>query len=52
MRIVVAEDEFLIADMLVLSLEDAGHEVYSAPDAARRWIWSATIGPTWSSPIS
>lgn len=31
MRIVVAEDEFLIADMLVVSLEDAGHEVHDAP---------------------
>lgn len=31
MKIVVAEDEFLIADMLVMSLQDAGHEVRDAP---------------------
>lgn len=30
MKIVVAEDEFLIADLLVVSLEDAGHEVHDA----------------------
>ncbi|MBS7700431.1 MULTISPECIES: response regulator [unclassified Chelatococcus] len=30
--IVVAEDEFLLADMLVISLEDAGHSVFAAPN--------------------
>lgn len=34
MKIVVAEDEFLIADMLVVTLEDAGHEVRSAANGA------------------
>jgi len=34
MKIVVAEDEFLIADMLVVSLEDAGHVVHSAAHGA------------------
>jgi CheY-like chemotaxis protein len=34
MRIVVAEDEFLIADMLVVSLEEAGHEVHEAAHGA------------------
>ena len=34
MKIVVAEDEFLIADMLVVTLEDAGHEVHDAPHGA------------------
>lgn len=34
MKIVVAEDEFLIADMLVFSLEDAGHEVRDAAHGA------------------
>lgn len=34
MKIVVAEDEFLIADMLVVCLEDAGHEVRDAPHGA------------------
>lgn len=34
MRIVVAEDEFLIADMLVVSLEEAGHEVHDAEHGA------------------
>lgn len=34
MKIVVAEDEFLIADMLVVSLEEAGHEVSDAPHGA------------------
>jgi CheY-like chemotaxis protein len=34
MKIVVAEDEFLIADMLVVSLEDAGYEVRSAANGA------------------
>lgn len=34
MRIVVAEDEFLIADMLVVSLEEAGHEVHEAEHGA------------------
>ncbi|NLS07184.1 response regulator [Rhizobium sp. P32RR-XVIII] len=29
--IVIAEDEFLIADVLVMMLEDAGYEVASAP---------------------
>ncbi|NTJ63079.1 response regulator [Agrobacterium rhizogenes] len=29
--IVIAEDEFLIADVLALMLEDAGYEVASAP---------------------
>jgi len=29
--IVVAEDEFLIADMLISFLEDEGHEVFGAP---------------------
>jgi Response regulator containing CheY-like receiver domain and AraC-type DNA-binding domain len=32
MKIVIAEDEFLIADMLASVLEDAGHVVRSAPD--------------------
>ncbi|MGJ7041414.1 CheY-like chemotaxis protein [Shinella sp. BE166] len=30
--IVVAEDEFLLADMLVSFLEDAGHEALAAPN--------------------
>ncbi|TCU51753.1 response regulator receiver domain-containing protein [Novosphingobium sp. PhB57] len=34
MNIVVAEDEFLIADMLVVSLEEAGHRVRDAPHGA------------------
>ncbi|MGF7151988.1 CheY-like chemotaxis protein [Sphingomonas zeicaulis] len=34
MKVVVAEDEFLIADMLVLSLEEAGHEVHEAAHGA------------------
>ena len=34
MKIVVAEDEFLIADMLVVSLEEAGHEVHDAEHGA------------------
>ncbi len=34
MKIVIAEDEFLIADMLVVTLEDAGHEVHDAPHGA------------------
>lgn len=34
MKVVVAEDEFLVADMLVLSLEDEGHEVRSAAHGA------------------
>jgi len=34
MKIVVAEDEFLIADMLVVSLEEAGHEVHEAAHGA------------------
>lgn len=34
MKIVVAEDEFLIADMLVVSLEGAGHEVHDAAHGA------------------
>jgi PAS domain S-box-containing protein len=34
MKIVVAEDEFLIADMLIVSLEDAGHEVRNAANGA------------------
>jgi len=34
MKIVVAEDEFLIADMLVMSLQDAGHEVHDAAHGA------------------
>ena len=34
MKIVIAEDEFLIADMLASVLEDAGHVVRSAPDGA------------------
>lgn len=29
--IVIAEDEFLLADMLQLFLEDEGHEVWAAP---------------------
>lgn len=29
--IVIAEDEFLIADVLAMMLEDAGHEVVAAP---------------------
>ena len=29
--IVIAEDEFLIADVLTIMLEDAGHEVKAAP---------------------
>ena len=32
--IVIAEDEFLLADMLTSLLEDAGHEVRSAPHGA------------------
>lgn len=32
--IVIAEDEFLLADMLASLLEDAGHEVRSAPHGA------------------
>jgi len=31
MKIVLAEDEFLIADMLVVTLEEAGYEVHDAP---------------------
>jgi CheY-like chemotaxis protein len=34
MKIVVAEDEFLIADMLVVTLEEAGYEVHDAPHGA------------------
>ncbi|MGO4170241.1 response regulator [Novosphingobium sp. YAF33] len=34
MKIVVAEDEFLIADLLVVSLEEAGHEVHDAGHGA------------------
>lgn len=34
MKIVVAEDEFLIADMLVMTLEDAGHDVRDAAHGA------------------
>ncbi|MFC3212793.1 MULTISPECIES: response regulator [Novosphingobium] len=34
MKIVVAEDEFLIADLLVVSLEEAGHEVHDAAHGA------------------
>jgi len=34
MKVVVAEDEFLIADMLVVTLEDAGHKVRSAANGA------------------
>lgn len=34
MKIVLAEDEFLIADMLVLTLEEEGHEVFDAPNGA------------------
>ncbi len=34
MKIVVAEDEFLIADMLVVSLEEAGHVVHEAAHGA------------------
>jgi CheY-like chemotaxis protein len=32
--IVIAEDEFLIADVVAMMLEDAGHEVVSAPHGA------------------
>ncbi|MET3901371.1 CheY-like chemotaxis protein [Devosia sp. UYZn731] len=32
--IVIAEDEFLLADMLASILEEAGHEVRSAPHGA------------------
>lgn len=32
--IVVAEDEFLLSDMLVMFLEDAGHEVMAASQGA------------------
>lgn len=31
LKIVIAEDEFLVADMLVLTLEEAGYEIRSAP---------------------
>lgn len=34
MKVVVAEDEFLVADMLVISLEDAGYHVRSAAHGA------------------
>jgi CheY-like chemotaxis protein len=34
MKIVIAEAEFLIADMLVASLEDAGYDVRSAANGA------------------
>ncbi len=34
MNIVVVEDEFLIADMLVVSLEEAGHQVRAAAHGA------------------
>lgn len=34
MKIVVAEDEFLIADLLVVCLEEAGYEVHDAPHGA------------------
>lgn len=34
MKIVIAEDEFLIADMLVISLEEAGHDVRGAAHGA------------------
>jgi CheY-like chemotaxis protein len=33
-KIVIAEDEFLVADMLVLTLEEAGYDVRSAPHGA------------------
>jgi CheY-like chemotaxis protein len=34
MKIVVAEDEFLIADLLVVCLEEAGYEVHDAAHGA------------------
>lgn len=39
MIIVVAEDEFLIATMLVAGLEDAGHEVRSAANG----VWALDL---------
>ncbi|EQB17790.1 response regulator [Novosphingobium lindaniclasticum] len=45
MKIVVAEDEFLIADLLVVSLEDAGHEVHDAAHGADALKLVRTVKP-------
>ncbi len=48
MRVLIADDDEIALIVLKDALTEAGHEVHTASNGARRWGWSASAITGWS----